>query len=321
MRKHALVTGVAGFIGSTLAERLLRDGWTVRGVDSFADFYDPAMKEQNLRDALQNDRFQIVRKDLNEADLAALLDGVSVVFHQAAQAGVRSSWGREFHQYDADNIMATQRLLEAIRGADVDRTVFASSSSVYGNTADLPVTEESLTEPHSPYGVTKLAAEHLARLYRRNFDLSIVTLRYFTVYGPRQRPDMAFYRLAQAALSGGEFALFGTGDQTRDFTFVSDTVAANVLAAEADSPSEVYNIGGGARVSLRDAIRTVEEITGSKIALKESGWQKGDVRDTWADCSLARNELGYRPSVALREGLEQLVKWYESHRKQAPKPA
>ncbi len=321
MTKSALVTGVAGFIGSNLAERLLADGWTVRGIDSFADFYDPAVKERNLRTALAHTDFQLVREDLNEADLAALLDGVSVVFHQAAQAGVRSSWGREFHRYDADNIMATQRLLEAIRGAGIERTVLASSSSVYGNTTDLPVTEESLTKPHSPYGVTKLAAEHLARLYRRNFDLSIVTLRYFTVYGPRQRPDMAFYRLAQAALDGEEFALFGTGDQTRDFTFVADTVAANVLAAEAESPSEVYNIGGGARVSLRDAITTVEDITGRRIALKESGWQKGDVRDTWADCSLAERELGYQPRVALRAGLERLVTWYESHRKQATKPA
>ncbi|NNE10138.1 MAG: NAD-dependent epimerase/dehydratase family protein [Gemmatimonadetes bacterium] len=321
MTKSALITGVAGFIGSNLADRLLADGWTVLGIDSFADFYDPAVKERNLRNALADSRFRLIRKDLNEADLPAILDGVSVVFHQAAQAGVRSSWGREFHRYSADNIMATQRLLEAIRGAGIERTVLASSSSVYGNTTDLPVTEESLTKPHSPYGVTKLAAEHLARLYRRNFDLSIVTLRYFTVYGPRQRPDMAFYRLVQTALDGGEFALFGTGDQTRDFTFVADTVAANVLAAEADSPAEVYNIGGGARVSLRDAIRTIEDITGRKITLKESGWQKGDVRDTWADCSRAEQELGYRPGVPLRDGLERLVKWYETHRNQAPKPA
>ncbi len=305
----ALVTGVAGFIGSALADELVRSGWDVVGIDSFNDFYDISLKEGNISGLNKSGHFTLHKGDLNDLDLHAILVGIDVVFHQAARAGVRTSWGREFDLYTTANILATQRLLESIRNQPVRRVVLSSSSSVYGDTDDLPVTEDSPTRPHSPYGVTKLAAEHLGRLYRRNFSLSTVGLRYFTVYGPRQRPDMAFLRLIRALRDGKPMEIFGVGDQTRDFTFVGDVVRANILAASAENPSEVYNVGGGARISLNGAIEILEDITGKKLVRKNSGWQEGDVKDTWSDGSLAEREIGFRPEVPLREGLSRMVEW------------
>ncbi len=310
MAGRALLTGAAGFIGSTLGETLIRNGWEVVGVDSFLDNYDSSLKERNLRSLVSEKRFRFVRGDLNRIDLAPLLDGVDTVFHQAAQPGVRASWGAEFDRYVESNILATQKLLEQCREREIDRFVFASSSSVYGETSELPLKEGTPKRPYSPYGVTKLAAENLGHLYRKNHGVPFVALRYFTVFGPRQRPDMAFYRIMDAAFHDREMTLFGTGEQTRDFTYVEDIVRANLAAAEADTTESVFNIGGGARISLGDVIRMAEEITGRKVPLRRTAWEKGDVRDTWADCSSAKRELGYRPGVSFREGLERMVAWF-----------
>lgn len=312
MAGRALLTGAAGFIGSHLAEGLLREGWEVTGVDAFTDGYDPAVKERNVAASARNGRFLLVREDLNQADLGALLRGVDTVFHLAAQAGVRTSWGKEFDRYIEANIRATQLLLEACLDHPVRRFVFASSSSVYGETRDLPVRETSPLRPHSPYGVTKLAAENLGHLYRANHGVPFVALRYFTVFGPRQRPDMAFHRLFRAAYDGEEIPVFGTGEQTRDFTYVGDIVRANLLAAASETREGVFNIGGGARVPLVSVIERIEAITGRTVKRRSTGWEKGDVRDTEADCSSAEREIGYRPETALDEGLRRMDEWYRN---------
>ncbi|MFH1681441.1 MAG: NAD-dependent epimerase/dehydratase family protein [Candidatus Eisenbacteria bacterium] len=314
MAGKALVTGAAGFIGSHAVEMLLAEGREVVGVDAFTDSYEPLYKEENLDALRSEERFRLVREDLNRADLGRLLDGVDVVFHLAAQAGVRASWGRDFERYLNANILATQRLLEAARGKAIRRFVFASSSSVYGETVDLPVRESSPKRPHSPYGVTKLAAENLGHLYRRNEGVPFVALRYFTVVGPRQRPDMAPYRIVRAAYGGEPFAVYGDGEQTRDFTFVGDAARATIRAGERETESPVFNVGGGGRIALNEMIRLVEEITGREVARRPADRQKGDVRDTWADCSAAERELGKVGATPVREALEKLVAWYLERR-------
>lgn len=305
---RCLVTGVAGFLGSTLAERLVRDGNEVRGVDCFTDYYARVDKERNLETLRRSAAFELREEDLSTTDVRALVRDVEVVFHQAAQAGVRASWGESFESYTRHNILATQRLLEAVKGSGVRRLVYASSSSVYGDTTDLPMRESSRPRPFSPYGVTKLAAEHLAELYRHNFGVSTVSLRYFTVYGPRQRPDMAFRRFIEAMLSGRPLAVFGDGAQTRDFTFVDDIVEANLLATR-EGVEGVYNIGGGSRVTLQEVLEELARIVGVPLAIERAPTQAGDVRHTEADTTLARERLGYAPKVALRQGLERQVAW------------
>lgn len=305
---RCLVTGVAGFLGSTLAERLVRDGNEVRGVDCFTDYYARVDKERNLETLRRSAAFELREEDLSTTDVRALVRDVEVVFHQAAQAGVRASWGESFESYTRHNILATQRLLEAVKGSGVRRLVYASSSSVYGDTTDLPMRESSRPRPFSPYGVTKLAAEHLAELYRHNFGVSTVSLRYFTVYGPRQRPDMAFRRFIEAMLSGRPLPVFGDGAQTRDFTFVDDIVEANLLATR-EGVEGVYNIGGGSRVTLQEVLEELARIVGVPLAIERAPTQAGDVRHTEADTTLARERLGYAPKVALRQGLERQVAW------------
>lgn len=305
---RCLVTGVAGFLGSTLAERLVRDGNEVRGVDCFTDYYARVDKERNLETLRRSAAFELREEDLSTTDVRALVRDVEVVFHQAAQAGVRASWGESFESYTRHNILATQRLLEAVKGSGVRRLVYASSSSVYGDTTDLPMRESSRPRPFSPYGVTKLAAEHLAELYRHNFGVSTVSLRYFTVYGPRQRPDMAFRRFIEAMLSGRPLPVFGDGAQTRDFTFVDDIVEANLLATR-EGVEGVYNIGGGSRVTLQEVLEELAHIVGVPLAIERALTQAGDVRHTEADTTLARERLGYAPKVALRQGLERQVAW------------
>jgi nucleoside-diphosphate-sugar epimerase len=310
---RCLVTGAAGFVGSSLSERLLDLGHEVVGVDRLSDYYPRHYKEDNLRRLRDEAKFTLVVDDLAQCELAPLLDGVEVVWHQAAQAGVRASWGHSFETYLRDNLLSTQRLLEACcKHATVRKVVYASSSSVYGEAHELPMTEASATHPFSPYGVTKLAAEHLAELYRHNFGLATASLRYFTVYGPRQRPDMAFHKFIEATLDGGEIKVFGDGLQTRDFTFISDIVEANVRAAGPEVLG-VFNIGGGSRVTLRDVLATLGEVAGP-VRMNQQPREAGDVLDTWADVSAAQRAMGYAPKVGLREGLAAQTAWHRERR-------
>lgn len=302
---RCLVTGVAGFIGSHLAERLLADGHEVIGIDAFIDYYPRSLKERYLEGLRSWERFTFLEGDLLTLDLPPLLSGVAWVFHQAAQAGVRSSWGSDFPKYVQHNILATQRLLDAVRlVGEVQRFVYASSSSVYGDTTALPVTETLTPRPISPYGVTKLSGEHLCDLYHHTFDIPTVTLRYFTVYGARQRPDMAFHRFCQAIFNHQPIVLYGDGKQTRDFTHVSDVVEANMRAATRDAAiGKVINIAGGSCVPLYQVIQLLEEITDLPVSVIYAEKQPGDVIHTYADTQLASEVLGYRPLVSLREGL------------------
>lgn len=299
------VTGVAGFVGSHLAERLLAGGHEVIGIDALTDYYARALKQGNLRSLQGRALFTFLEADLNSVDLVTLIHDVDWIFHQAGQAGVRASWGSDFALYTASNITATQHLLEAARqDPRLKRLVFASSSSIYGNVRALPVTEETLPQPISPYGVTKLAAEHLCMLYWHTYRVPAVALRYFTVYGPRQRPDMAFHKFLKAMLLDTEFTVYDDGYQTRDFTFVADIVEANIQAAQAqDAVGQVFNIAGGSRVPLREVIRTMEELVGRPARIQYEPPALGDVRDTFADTTRAQHLLGYKPKVALREGL------------------
>lgn len=311
---NALVTGGAGFIGSHLSERLLDQGARVRAIDAFTDFYPRPLKERNLENLRGRDNYEFVEADLLQVDMAQLLDGVTHVFHLAAQAGVRRSWGSEFQIYTGLNVDATQRLLEACVTRPIERLVYASSSSVYGDEVAIPMLETALPQPVSPYGVTKLAAEQLCHLYYVNFGVPTVSLRYFTVYGPRQRPDMGFHRFFTAILDGKPLIQFGDGLQTRDFTFVGDAARATADAAVRGVPGRVYNIGGGARVSLREVFDLLARVSGRKVTIDQQGPQKGDMRDTYADTSRARADLGFAPSVTLEEGLRAMWRWMEANK-------
>ncbi|WIG60870.1 MAG: UDP-glucose 4-epimerase [Ktedonobacterales bacterium] len=311
---RCLVTGVAGFVGSHLAERLIADGHDVLGVDCFLDYYPRALKEANIAALRRSPRFQFIEADLNANPLDELLYDMEWVFHQAAQAGVRASWGTSFDIYTASNISATQRLLEAaLTAPKLARIVYASSSSVYGNADVLPVTEQTLTRPVSPYGVSKLAGEHLCALYWQSYRVPTVALRYFTVYGPRQRPDMAFHRFGKAILTGEPITVYGDAAQTRDFTYISDVVEANIRAAQTpDVEGMVFNIAGGSRVVLREVIETLATLAGREAQIDYQETARGDVRDTSADIALAQRLLGYAPQVALRDGLEQELRYLEA---------
>jgi UDP-glucose 4-epimerase len=309
----ALVTGTAGFIGSTLAERLILDGADVVGIDCFTDYYPREFKERNLATLRQQQGFRFVESTIQGADLPALLRDRTHVFHLAAQAGVRKSWGRDFAVYTVNNVEATQILLEAVTAAPgIERLVYASSSSVYGDNVPLPMREDALPEPVSPYGVTKLAAEQLCYLYHVNYNVPAVSLRYFTVYGPRQRPDMGFYRFLRATMAGEPITLYGDGDQTRDFTFVSDAVSATVAAATRGIPGRVYNIGGGSRVSINDVLAIIGRVVGRTPQIQADPVQKGDMRHTFADTSRAQADLGFKPRIGLDEGLTAEYKWLTS---------
>jgi len=307
-----LVTGAAGFIGSHLSEYLIGKGAAVIGIDSFVDYYPRVMKEANIAALKKEQHFQFVERSLLDVDLKSLLADVDVVFHQAAQAGVRASWGESFKIYTDNNILGTQMLLEACKDSPIERFVYASSSSVYGDTTDLPMRETSLTSPVSPYGVSKLAAEHLCWLYFKNFQVPTVSLRYFTVYGPRQRPDMAFHRFFKWALEGQVLQVYGTGEQTRDFTYIGDIVEANWLASVKPVQGEVFNIGGGCRISLNQVIDFVEEIVGVNLEVHREDAQKGDVRHTSADMTKARKMLGYEPQVSIEAGLRSEFEWIKT---------
>ncbi len=307
----AIVTGVAGFIGSHLAETLLKQGKEVIGIDEFNDYYDPVLKHKNVASLQTYGGFQLIEGDIQFLDWQTLLQDVDVIYHQAAQAGVRASWGQGFRAYTERNINATQVLLEAAKDAKhLSRFIYASSSSVYGDAETLPTHEGIPPQPVSPYGITKLAGERLCNLYYKNFGVPFVSLRYFTVYGPRQRPDMAFHKFFKSAIEDEAIAIYGDGQQTRDFTFVSDAVAANLAAATVpEAVGEVFNIGGGSRVVLADVLDMMAEIAGKPIQKNYIARAMGDARHTAADVSKARQILGYQPQVSLKEGLTQEWEW------------
>ena len=305
----ALVTGVAGFIGSHLSAALLDSGASVTGIDCFTDYYPRPLKEANLATVKDRPGFTFIEAALQDIDLKPVLAGVTHVFHQAAQAGVRKSWGRDFDIYTRNNIEATQRLLESMVGLPIQKYVYASSSSVYGDNVPLPMREDTYLQPLSPYGVSKLAAEHLGQLYWANHGVPAVSLRYFTVYGPRQRPDMGFTRFLTAVRDGKPITVYGDGEQTRDFTFVGDIVAANLAAAERGRPGGVYNIGGGSRVTLNHVLELIGKVTGRKVTIQREPDQKGDMRHTYADTAAARRDLAFNPKVSLENGLDQQYRW------------
>jgi UDP-glucose 4-epimerase len=304
-----LVTGAAGFIGSHLCRRLLAEGCSVTGIDCFTDYYPRWMKERNIAPLLKSRRFKLIDKDLNALPLADLLRDVEAVYHLAAQAGVRASWGRSFSIYLQNNILASQALLEASKGLPLRKFVYASSSSVYGLTPDLPMTETSLLRPLSPYGVSKLAAEQLCFLYYKNYGTPTVALRFFTVYGPGQRPDMAFHKFFKAILEDEPLTLYGNGRQTRDFTFVGDIVEANLAALTKGHDGQVYNIGGGHRETLDRLFPLFEEICGKPVRVTKADAQKGDVLHTFARIEKARKSLGFKPRTVLRDGLAREWDW------------
>jgi nucleoside-diphosphate-sugar epimerase len=309
---RAVVTGAAGFIGSTLCDALLSRGDAVVGVDAFTGYYDPARKRANLP---EHPAFELVEADVRAADLVELLEGADAVFHLSAQAGVRLSWAEGFEEYASHNVLATQRLLEACIRAGIPRLVYASSSSVYGQALRYPTAEDDLPAPHSPYGVTKLAGEHLCALYAANWGVPAVALRYFTVYGPRQRPDMAIHRILEAGLDGTRFPLHGDGSAVRDFTFVDDVVAATLAAADGDlEPGVVLNVAGGTEVAMKELLELAAEALGVEIAVEHRPPASGDVDRTGGTTDRAGALLGWAPTVGLVEGLARQAAWHRALR-------
>lgn len=305
-----LVTGCAGFIGSSLTDSLLNQGHTVFGVDCFTDYYPRYIKEKNLRSAKQSPNFTLIEKNINFMDDFPLVD---IVFHEAAQAGVRGSWGKSFESYVHNNISATQHLLEYYKEKGLKKFVYASSSSIYGD-APLPMSEDTIPGPLSPYGVTKLAGEHLCTLYSKNYNVPTVSLRYFTVYGPRQRPDMAINIFLRSIDAGDEIKIFGDGKQSRDFTYISDVVDANIKAAMSNVEGKVLNIGGGSRISIIDLIKIIEDCSAKTANIQHEGKQQGDARDTMASNSQARDLIKWTPKVGIKEGIKKYTEWYYSTR-------
>jgi nucleoside-diphosphate-sugar epimerase len=297
-----LVTGAAGFIGSHLAETLVEQGHDVVALDSFTDYYDPRRKRANA------EGLDVLEADIVEAELDELLDGVDGVFHLAGQPGVRASFGPDFEHYVTRNVHASGRLFEAAARRGV-RVVYASSSSIYGDAESYPTSEDAVPRPIAPYGVTKLCVEHLAYAHARTTGLDAVGLRYFTVYGPRQRPDMAFTSMLEALAGGGTFRLYGDGTRSRSFTYVADAVAGTIAALERGKRGEIYNVGGGEEASMAAAILLAEEIAGRELAVERHGEAAGDVRRTRADVSKAERDLGWAPTTSLADGLATQWDW------------
>ena len=306
----ALVTGCAGFIGSSITDYLLKNGYQVVGIDCFTDYYSRSIKESNISNAINNEKFTFIEKNLLEIDD---YPDVDYIFHQAAQAGVRASWGQNFDIYLENNIKATQKLLEYYKDKKIDKFVYASSSSVYGDIDDLPMHETSYLRPHSPYGVTKLAAENLCVLYHKNYAVPTISLRYFTVYGPRQRPDMGINKFVSSVLDNKEITIYGDGTQTRDFTYIDDVVQANIHAAKSDANGEIFNVGGGNTISVIDLIRLIEKNTGELANIRYIEKQKGDVRDTLADVTKIRNIFNWSAKTDIKTGIKRYIEWYKNN--------
>lgn len=304
-----LITGVAGFIGSALAEKLLNQGNQVFGIDCLTDYYPPQLKRENLKPLLKKDGFIFEEKNLLSMDLSQSLKDIEVVYHLASQPGVRGSWGKKFSIYVENNILATQVLLEACRELPIKKFIYASSSSVYGEAPILPVKEDIALKPISPYGVTKLAGENLIFLYYKAWGISVISLRYFTVFGPKQRPDMAFSRFLNAALKDETIQVYGSGNQTRDFTYIEDAVEGTILATEGGRPGQIYNIGGGNQISIKGVLNIIEKVVGRRLKIEVTEPQKGDVLHTFADTSKARRDFNYRPRFRLLQGIEAQFEW------------
>ena len=308
---RAVITGVAGFVGSAIARRLLGEGHSVLGIDSITDYYDVSLKRSRLEQLALEQRFRFVEGDLNDLGLDALLDGADVVFHEAGQPGVRLSWGSHFATYLSANVAATQKLLEAAQRTEgLKRLVYASSSSLYGDAERFPTLETDRPQPRSPYGVTKLAAEHLCSLYAANYGVPTISLRYFTVYGPGQRPDMAFTRFTKAAATGEKITIFGDGTQIRDFTFIDDVVQANLLAATADvAPGSVYNVAGGSNISVNGTLEILGRLADTPLDIEYTGAVAGDVFRTGGSIEKIERELGWHPEVSIEDGLAAHYDW------------
>lgn len=312
---RAIVTGAAGFIGSTLSESLIHSGYDVVGVDCITDYYSKAIKMRNIQDLERFEKFEFHPLDLSKEDIDALLRQADVVFHLAGQPGVRASWGEGFREYSDWNILATQRILSSCISTGFDRPlVNASSSSIYGNQLKYPVSETMVPAPISPYGVTKLSAEHLVTLYGSEYGLKTVSLRFFTVFGPKQRPDMGIYKIIRAAIDNVPFQLNGTGLQERDFTFVDDIVSALrssavALAADSITGGSVFNVGSSSPTQILDLIRVIEEIVGSKVVIESRPAAKGDPKVTYASCEEIHKCLGWEARTNLRDGIARQVEF------------
>jgi UDP-glucose 4-epimerase len=306
-----LVTGAAGFIGSHLCRKLIKEGFSVAGIDSFTDSYPKWIKERNIKPLMREENFKLLSSDLNDLELNKLLSKTDYVFHLAAQAGVRASWGENFSVYIKNNIEATQKLLEAAKNSRIKKFIYASSSSVYGFCPELPMSETSSLYPFSPYGVSKLAAEHLCFLYFKNYNVPTVSLRFFTVYGPGQRPDMAFHIFFKAIAEDKQITVYGDGKQTRDFTYVDDIIEANFSSLKNGVPGEIYNIGGGSRKKLEEIFPLIASICQKKIKINREEKQSGDVPHTLADIQKAHKELNYLPQTQLSDGLKEEWTWIQ----------
>lgn len=303
----ALVTGCAGFIGSHLTDRLLHDGYEVTGIDCFTDYYARSIKESNINTARKNPHFTFIEEDILNMKI---LPETDYIFHEAAQAGVRTSWGKDFTIYTCMNIEVTQHLLEFYKNKPIKKFIYASSSSVYGN-VQLPMKENMRLQPMSPYGVTKLAAEHLCYLYWKNYNVPTISLRYFTVYGPRQRPDMGPYKFIRDILQGNPITIYDNGTQTRDFTYIDDIINANIKAALSPVTGESFNIGGGNQITVNTLIQIIEKACGCKGIIIYGEHQKGDVTDTLADITMAYTKLGWSPDISIQEGIGSFVNWFK----------
>ncbi len=307
---RVVVTGAAGFIGSHLSERLLAQGHDVLGIDSFTDYYSRAAKARNLETARRDRRFTFSDVDLAEDDLLPAIEGAEVVYHLAGRPGVRAAM-MQFDQYWRENVVATHRLLEAVKDHDLKCLVYAGSSSVYGDAEVFPTAETALPAPLSPYGVTKLAGEHLSYVYWKNFQVPAVRLRYFSVYGPRMRPDLMLSRAMQAMHEGSTFDVYGDGEQTREFTYVADAVEGTILVAERGTPGELYNLGGGSSVTVNHALDLLAETAGMELKRRHVERQAADHRNAGASITRARMKLGWEPRTSLRDGLARQWEWFQ----------